>query len=512
VSSDPTRHSPVHIPGFASPLLRAGERSAPAGQAVDYGLVRALQRQVADRLTQVRQQRLGAGHPELSANDERQLALTLIREEVAGYIQGRVEGGLELPDPGFDARLGAAVESVIFGAGALQPLLDDPDVENIDITGTTCWVTYADERGKVRAEPVTDTDEELIDLVATLGAYQGPNARPFTPASPELDLRLGDGSRLAAIITPRPVVSIRRNRFPEMFLDQIPAPLVRGRRSRPRAGDTGSGGEPARTLLELGTIDERLAAFLRAAVRARCNIVVAGATDSGKTTLLRALIHCIPEQERLVTVERALELGLSRHPHLHPDVVELEEVLPSPEGAGGVSIRQLVLRSRRLNPSRVIVGEVLGPEVVEMLSAMSQGNDGSLSTIHARDADNVFDRLALYAAQYEGLDFAVAHALIGVSVDLVVFIRKNPRMDGRRTVSEVLEVSGSSDGRVTRSHLFTEGPDGRAQREVETPIIRAGLLAEAGYEDRAWNTSWDAGDTRGDPRPWAPQDYRPWPG
>ena len=220
-----------------------------------------------------------------------------------------------------------------------------------------------------------------------------------------------------------------------------------------------------------------------------------------------------------MTVERALELGIGQHPHLHPDVVELEEVLPGPDG-GGVSIGDLVRRSRRLNPSRVIVGEVMGPEVVEMLTAMSQGNDGSLSTVHARSAEHVFDRLATYAAQHEGLDFSITHALIGDSVDLVVFIRKNP--DGQRMVVEVLEVAGSSDGRVSRSHIFREGPEGRACREVVTPILRAELMAEHGYQDSQWDphgprdARYPPGPSRHGPAtagPWQPApDYRQWPG
>jgi pilus assembly protein CpaF len=527
VSAAEPRQDPVWPPSVRVGLPDRLEGSATSGRPVDYRLVRSVQRQVADRLTAVRQQRMASGQPELSGHDERQLALTLIQEEVAAHIQARVDAGLDLPDPAVDAQLGRAVESAIFGAGALQPLLDDPDVENIDINGTQVWVTYADGRGKVLTDPVADTDEDLIALVSTLAAYQGPNARPFTPASPELDLRLGDGSRLSAVMTasPRPVVSIRRNRFPQMFLAVPPPAAQPGRTRRSRSRTTAPGADAgAQTLLELGTVDAQLAAFLQAAVLSRCNIVVAGATDSGKTTLLRALIHCIPAHERLVTVERALELGLSMHPHLHPDVVELEEVLPSADGHGGVSIGALVRRSRRMNPSRVIVGEVLGPEVVEMLSAMSQGNDGSLSTLHARDAADVFNRLATYAAQHEHLDFAVTHALIGSSVDLVVFIRKNPRMGGRRMVTEVLEVTGSSDGRVTRSHLFTEGPDGRAYREVEIPIQRAHLLSEHGYDDTSWDPHWSSAQIGHPPGPgWNPsgtgplpghwqQDYGPWPG
>jgi pilus assembly protein CpaF len=470
--------------------------------APDYRLVRTLQGQVADRMTAAKQTRDLHGQAPLASADERQLALSFAREAVTRHRQAEITGGHELPDAADDLRLVEAIDAAMFGAGALQELLDDPDVENIDINGCDeVWVTYADDRGKVRERPVAATDEDLVDVVRTLGSYAGINARPFTPATPELDLRLPDGSRLSAVMvaSERPAVSIRRNRFPHVFLDAVPPGLARTRRANGHVasahatngqvtirGTTNPGtrpGERPTTLLELGSVDEQLAAFLRAAVLARCNLMVAGATDAGKTTLLRALINCIPPDERLVTVERALELGLRRHPDLHPDVVELEEVLPSADGGGGVSIGQLVRRTRRHNPSRVIVGEVLGPEVVEMLSAMSQGNDGSLSTIHARDAADVFHRLATYAAQHEGLSFDVSHSLIGSTIDFVVFIRKNPRRNGLRSVMEVLEVTGSADGRVTRSRIFTEGPDGRAVRDPEVAIMRWRALAEASYDD-----------------------------
>ena len=454
--------------------------------ALNYGLVRRLQSEVADRMTVTKQQYEQRGSV-LAATDERQLALSFARDAVQRHMQEQIAAGQELPDGSYDARLVEAIDAAMYGAGALQALLDDPDVENIDINGCDeVWVTRADGT-KVRDRPVAASDEDLVDIVRNLGAYAGLNARPFTPATPELDLRLPDGSRLSAIMvaSERPSVSIRRNRFPQMFLDEVPEQMRAQARVQP-----GAKSGHVSTLVELGTVDEQLAAFLRAAVLARCNIMVAGATDAGKTTLLRALINCIPPQERLITVERALELGLRRQPDLHPDVVEMEEVLGAPDsiggtssGLGGVSIGQLVRRTRRQNPSRVIVGEVLGPEVVEMLSAMSQGNDGSLSTIHARDAADVFGRLATYAAQHEGLSFDVSHSLIGSTLDFVVFVRKNPRAGGRRQVMEVLEVTGCADGRVTRSRIFTEGPDGAAARDAEIPIARLRRLEEAGYHD-----------------------------
>ena len=496
-------------------LPQAGGAVDDAAAPVDYALVRSLQRRVADRLTADRQKRLAAGLIELTSADERQLALAMIREEVATHVREQMHQGLQPPPPDLDEQLVLAVESAIFGAGALQYLLDDPGVENIDINGCDeVWVTYADQRGRVRADPVAATDEDLIDAVRALGAYAGPNARPFTPASPELDLRLPDGSRLSALMSAseRPLVCIRRSRFEEVFLSRVPIEARPARARRAQAPQAPSAADPM-TLTQLGTIDEQLAAFLQAAVLARCNIIVAGATDAGKTTLLRALVNAVPPHERLVTVERALELGLRRQPHLHPDVAELEEVLPAPDGSGGVSIGALVRRSRRLNPSRVIVGEVLGPEVVEMLSAMSQGNDGSLSTIHSRDGVDVFSRLALYAAQYEHLDFPVTHALVGSCVDLVVFVRKNPLMQGRRAVMEVLEVTGSADGAVIRSRIFAAGPDGRAIRERDVPIARGDLLAAHGYDDDwtpAWNEAWSgAGNEAWAPAPPSRHLYQP---
>jgi pilus assembly protein CpaF len=456
-----------------------GVGSAPA--AVDYALVRRLQARVADKLTEHRQTRERAGQEPLSPADEQQLALSLARDVVGEHARSEVYEGREPPDPSVDRVLVESIYAAIFGAGQLQTLLDDPDVENIDINGCDeVWVTYADGRGKVRERPVAASDEELVDIVRNLGAYSGITARPFSAVTPELDLRLSDGSRLSAIMgaTERPAISIRRNRYPQMFLDAVPA------YARPEQGK-------AQTLLELGSVDEQLAGFLRAAVLARANIMVAGATDAGKTTLLRALVNCIPPAERLITVERALELGLRRHRDLHADVVEMEEVLPSADGGGGLGIRELVRRTRRQNPSRVIVGEVLGPEVVEMLSAMSQGNDGSLSTIHARDAADVFSKLATYAAQYEGLSFEVSHSLMGASIDFVVFVRKNPLQDGRRQVMEVLEVTGAPDGRVSRAQIFGVGPDGRAVRDPEVQITRRARLADHGYDDGAYPPAYE---------------------
>jgi pilus assembly protein CpaF len=447
------------------------------GPVLDYRVVRTLQKQVADQQLDHRRGRAKGGQPELSAADEQQFAHSIIRMVVSRHMQEQLAAGNELPGTDYDARLRNALFAAIYGAGELQELLEDELVENIDINGfDEVWIRYAGGE-KRRWRPIAASDEHLISIVQNLGSYAGLNARPFSAATPELDVRLQDGSRLSAIMsaTERPAVSIRRNRYPQMFLRPDLAAHV------PRQGS-----EVPPDLVTLGTLSAELADFLYAAVRTRCNIIVGGATDAGKTTLLRALIHCIDPHERLVTVERALELGIGRHRELHYDVVEMEEQLADAEGKGGINIAALVRRSRRMNPDRVLVGEVLGPEVVEMLSAMAQGNDGSLSTIHARDAEEVFNRIATYAKQHEGLDFDVSHSLIAGAVDFVVFIEKNEQLGGRRCVTQVLEISGFGNGRVARNLIFAPGEDGRATRDREVAVTpaRAKKLAAAGYLDR----------------------------
>jgi Flp pilus assembly CpaF family ATPase len=432
---------------------------------VDPAVVRRLQAQVAEGLTVDQQRRERAGEPNLAGEDEHQMALAVIDRVVAADLERTVRDGGELPaDRRYEQRLAAAVHAAMFGAGELQELLDDDAVENVNINGCDeVWVTYAGDPAPRRHRPIAATDEDLVAVIQSQAAHAGINPRPWTPATPELDLRLADGSRLSAVMGAgeRPSVSIRRNRYPQMFLP---------------------------TLVDLGTVSAHAAQFLQAAVQSRCNVMVAGATDAGKTTLLRALINVIDPAERLITVERALELGLRRHPDLHPNVVEWEMVLPDAEGRGGLSMAALVQRSLRADPSRVIVGEVLGPEIVTMLNAMSQGNDGSLSTIHARSALSVLDRVASYAAQSDGLDFTVTHSLIAGALDFIVFIAKNPLVGGARCVSEIREVAGFDGQRVTTTALFTPAAEnGQATRsEYALTAEHRARLASAGYADTSF--------------------------
>jgi pilus assembly protein CpaF len=426
--------------------------------ALDQAVVRRLREEVADLLSRQRREDALTGMPPMTAEDERQYARAVIGRVLDQHARSELSLGRTPPGPDEELELAEGIHAALFGVGRLQPLLDDPMVENIDVNGyDQVFVGYADGREVVMG-PVADSDEELIELVQLLGAYSGLTSRSFDAANPQLDLRLPDGSRLSAVmgVCPRPAVSIRRSRLSKVTLDD---------------------------LVNSGSIGAELATFLAAAVTARKNIMIAGATNAGKTTLLRALAHEIPPSERLITVERALELGLGEFSDLHPNVVPLEERLPNAEGHGAIGMAELVRRSLRMNPSRVIVGEVLGDEIVTMLNAMSQGNDGSLSTIHANSSIEVFNRICTYAIQStERLPTEATMMLIAGAIDFVIFVeRRNEYAEGgqlRRIVTSVREVNGV-DGRVLSSEVFRAGPDGRAVPAA--PIACIDELIAAGY-------------------------------
>jgi pilus assembly protein CpaF len=427
--------------------------------AVDHGVVKRLRGEVGDRLAEQRRLDAAAGMPPMSGEDERQFARALIAQVLGDHARSEITAGRAPSNAQEEEELAAAIHAALFGVGRLQPLLEDQQIENIDINGCDrVFLGYADGR-EVLGEPVAESDDELVDLIQALAAYSGLSSRPFDTANPQLDLRLPDGSRLSAVmdVTLRPAVSIRRARMGKVFL----ADLVGN-----------------------GTLLPEAAAFLAAATAARKNIMIAGATNAGKTTLLRAIANQIPASERLITVERALELGLDHFPELHPNVVAFEERLPNMEGQGAISMAELVRRSLRMNPSRVIVGEVLGDEIVTMLNAMTQGNDGSLSTIHSNSSLEVFNRISTYAIQAaERLPVEATHMLIAGAIDFVIFIEKrNEYARGgrlRRFISSIREVTGI-DGRVLSSEVFSPGPDGRSVPHA--PVSCMAELAEHGYD------------------------------
>ena len=434
---------------------------------MDHGVVKRLRGDVGDRLAEQRRRDAAAGLQPMSGEDERQFARAIIAQVLEEHARSEITVGRPPPNAQEEEELAAAIHAALFGVGRLQPLLEDQQIENIDVNGCDrVFLGYADGR-EVMGEPVAESDDELVELIQILAAYSGLSSRPFDTANPQLDLRLPDGSRLSAVmdVTLRPAVSIRRARMGKVFL----ADLVGN-----------------------GTMSPEVGSMLAAAVAARKNIMIAGATNAGKTTLLRALANQIPGEERLITVERALELGLDHFPELHPNVIALEERLPNMEGQGAITMADLVRRSLRMNPSRVIVGEVLGDEIVTMLNAMTQGNDGSLSPIHANSSLEVFNRISTYAIQSaERLPIDATHMLIAGAIDFVVFQEKrNDYARGgtmRRFVSSIREVTGV-DGRVLSSEAFAPGRDGRAV--AHAPVSCLEELSHFGYDPARGGGGW----------------------
>ncbi len=366
---------------------------------------------------------------ELGFEDRRELARELTLSRLRRRDADLVAAGMAPLDALMEQQVTQSVLDALFGLGRLQALVDDERIENIDVNGCDqVWVTYAD-GSKVQMDPVAETDEELVGLIRAAAARFGLSERRFDRSHPQLDLRLPDGSRLSALmaVVARPAISIRRHRFVDLTIEDLVA---------------------------LGTVSRGVAAFLSAAVRARKNIVVAGAMNSGKTTLVRALASEIPPRERVVTIEQAFELGLDSMPDRHPDLVALEAREANMEGEGAIGMAALVRRALRMNADRVIVGEVLGDEVIPMLNAMSQGRSGSMCTIHADSSAGVFRRLASYAVQApERLPLEATTLLVAGAVHFVVYLDVGDS-EGPKFASGSSPLSGSEASLVRPGLVF----------------------------------------------------------
>lgn len=436
---------------------RLSDRLHRAAPTADPQLVAELHRRVGDALTDLATARENAGDPSLDDDSERALAHRLIADELARDARAALNGSHPPLTPSQEAEVAQAVLDRLHGLARLQPLIDNPDIRDIHISGhDRVWLLLRT-GNKVRGGPIADSDRDLIDLIATAARRIGRSERRWDAANPELNLQLPNGDRLHAlmIVSGRPTVTIRRHDFDLHRLTH---------------------------LVGRGVCDELLAAFLAAAVRARLNVIVAGGTGTGKTTLLRCLINEIPADERLITVEDSLEIGLDHFEELHPDYEALEAREANTEGVGEFSLADLVRAALRMDPQRVIVGEVRGAEVLPMLLAMSQGNDGSMCSIHADSSKGVFSRLAMYAAMTrERLEPSVTNLLVANAVDLVVHLGW---VDGMRRVTSVREVTGVTDtGReVASNELWRPDATGAARPAGPASAETANALATAGFD------------------------------
>jgi Flp pilus assembly CpaF family ATPase len=405
----------------------------PSGEAA---VVRRIRREVAEHLTRAtRAHETATGMP-MPTQERDILTRRLVTEALEAYATAEMDAGRPPPHPKVESRIGRTVTDTLLGAGGLQPWLNNADVEGIVANGCDqVFVTFTGNQEQ-RVASIADSDEEMIELVRVLAARTGNEERRWDRAAPMLNLQLPDGSRLNAVmdVTRRPSLSIRRHRFMTMTL-------------------------PA--LLQLGAIDTALAELFRAAVAARLNMIVGGPTSAGKTTFLRGLASAIPSYERLVTIEDTFELGFDVDQQRHPNVVAMQARDANVEGEGAVTMAMLFRNGLRMSPSRVFVGEVRGDEVIPLLNAMSQGNDGSMSTIHASSSVGVFRKLALYAAQSpERLEQATTNLHIAEGLHLVIQLRLT--LDGRRFVTSVREVVDADGLQVASNEIFRPGPDGRA--------------------------------------------------
>lgn len=321
-------------------------------------------------------------------------------------------------------RIHQSLFDMFFRFGPLQQHLDDESVEELIVNGPRRgFLVYAGGI-KRQIDPGFSSDDEIRSLLSRVVARAG---RRVDESSPAVDVKLSDGARLHAVLPPlsqHVCLTVRRHR------------LV---------------AESLADLVNLNTLTPEAASFLSQAVVGGLNILVSGGTASGKTTTLNALGRAIPAQERVVTVEETSELRLQS---LLIDCVALEARTANAEGVGRVSIRELVRHALRMRPSRIVVGEVRGPEALDMLSAMNTGHEGSMGTLHANSARQSLSKLRTYLLMAEEqISSEVAAEMIAETINLVVHLQLD-RATGDRKVVQVTEVAGLEGGRVLTNDLF----------------------------------------------------------
>jgi pilus assembly protein CpaF len=329
---------------------------------------------------------------------------------------------------GARSRLIRQIVDESLGLGILEPLLADETITEIMVNGPDeVWV---ERHGNLHRIDARFSGE--AELMQTIDRIVSTVNRRVDESSPMVDARLPTGERVNVIIPPLslvgPVLSIRR--FPRAFTFE--------------------------QLVRMGTVDPDTADLLRSLVRARLSIVVSGGTSSGKTTLLNALSGFVPPEERIVTIEDSAELQLQQ-----PHVIALEARPPNVEGKGQVTIRDLVRNALRMRPDRIVVGEVRGPETIDMLQAMNTGHDGSLTTVHANSAEDSIVRMQTLASMSEvDVPFLALRDQINSAIDVIVQLERGA--DGRRRIVEVAAVSSRlrEDFRLATIMRFEPDPIG----------------------------------------------------
>src|SRR5881397_2887576 len=296
------------------------------------------------------------------------------------------------------------VQDETFGLGPIEPLMQDPTVADILVNGA--HEVYVERRGKLeRTNAIFRDDAHLLQIIDRIVSAVG---RRIDESSPMVDARLPDGSRINAIIPPLaldgPVLSIRRFAIDPLKMSD---------------------------LITYGTVTPALADVLRGAVHARLNILVSGGTGAGKTTLLNVLSNAIPATERIVTIEDSAELQLQQD-----HVVRLETRPTNIEGKGGVTQRDLVRNALRMRPDRIVIGEVRGGEVLDMLQAMNTGHDGSMTTVHANTPRDALSRVEAMVGM-GGINMSEALIRQTIARSLNTIIQLTRGTDGKRRITSI---------------------------------------------------------------------------
>jgi Flp pilus assembly CpaF family ATPase len=331
------------------------------------------------------------------------------------------------------------IKDIVFGYGPLEDLLRTPLISEIMVVDRDH--IYVEKSGVLENSGrrfVSDAVTQAIieRIVARVG-------RRIDKSAPLVDARLADGSRVNAVIPPLavsgPCLTIRKFPQRKMLIDD---------------------------LVEMGSLSRTVAEFLRAAVVARCNILISGGTGTGKTTLLNCLSDFIPDKERIITIEDTAELQLKKE-----HVVRMESKAANIEGAGAYTIRDLVKNALRMRPDRIVVGECRGPEALDMLQAMNTGHDGSLTTIHANTSEDVILRLEVLVQMAAPLPIESIHSQIASAIDLIVQLRRSH--DGGRRVVQVTEVVGVDKemGGLLMKDIFVTEEFGGTERLSPTGVL-----------------------------------------
>lgn len=315
----------------------------------------------------------------------------------------------------------------IMGYGPIEELVQNPNYSEIMVNGPD--QVYVEDKGKLKLTDIKFRDEEhLMNIIDRIVSQVG---RHVDEASPMVDARLSDGSRVNAIIPPLSLVG--------------PVLTIRKFGKKPIT---------AQQLLQFGSLTPNMLHFLEACVKGKLNIVVAGGTGSGKTTLLNVLSSYIPEDERIVTIEDAAEVQLKQQ-----HVITLEARPANLEGKGAITIRNLVKNALRMRPDRIIVGEVRSEETLDMLQAMNTGHDGSLTTTHANSPRDTVSRLETMVLM-SGMELPLKAIRDQVSSAIDLIVQQSRLRDGTRKITSITEVVGMEGEIVSMQDIFVYETDG----------------------------------------------------